>query len=220
MSQPLGVIFDMDGVLVDSYRAHFDSWQRAARGHGLDMTETDFARTFGRTSGEIIEQLWPSKFDAPGKIALDDQKERAYREILKEHFPAMPGATELIQSLHAAGIRMAIGSSGPPENVAVVHQQLPGGNLIEVTVNRTHVTRGKPDPQVFLVAAQKLGIPPARCAVIEDAPVGLKAARAAGMKAIGLTGTVDRATLEPLADVVVQSLNELTPNSIAGLIGR
>lgn len=218
MSEALGVIFDMDGVLVDSYRAHLDSWQRAAAAYGLSMTENDFARTFGRTSAEIIEQLWPGRFDSAGKVAFDDAKEQAYREILKTHFPAMPGASELIKSLHTAGFRMAIGSSGPPENVEVVHNQLLNGNLIEVTVNRTHVMRGKPDPQVFLVAAEKLEIPPARCAVIEDAPVGLKAARAAEMRAIGLTGTADRAVLEPLADVVVGSLHELTPQSIASLI--
>lgn len=217
-NQTLGVIFDMDGVLVDSYRPHFDSWQEAAAANGLAMTDADFARTFGRTSAEIIEQLWPGQFDQAGKVALDNHKEEAYRQILKKHFPGMDGASGLIKALHDAGFKMAIGSSGPPENVKVVHEQLPNGKLIGVTVDRSYVTRGKPDPQVFLVAAEKLGIPPIRCAVIEDAPVGLKAARAAGMKAIGLTGTADRATLEPLADLVVESLRELTPESIRKLL--
>lgn len=220
MNETLAVIFDMDGVLVDSYRAHFESWRTAAAAQGLAMTEADFSRTFGRTSAEIIEQLWPGRFDQAGKIALDDEKERDYREILKTHFPAMDGVNELIKALHAAGFRLAIGSSGPPENVAVVKNQLTSGGLIDVTVNRTHVTRGKPDPQVFLIAAEKLGVDPSRCAVIEDAPVGLKAARAAGMKAIGLTGTADLATLEPLADVVVQSLRDLAPRGITDLIRR
>ncbi len=210
----------MDGVLVNSYLAHLESWQRAARQRGLDMTEEEFASTFGRTSKEIIEALWPRKFIAEQALAFDKAKEAAYRDVLREHFPAMDGAAELIQSLHDAGFKLAIGSSGPPENVELVRTTIRNGNLFDACVNGMEVTRGKPDPQVFLTAAKKLGIAPINCAVVEDAPVGLEAARSAGMAAIGLTGTAKKEALSPLADLVVDHLRELNPVAIADLIMR
>src|SRR5580765_5925692 len=139
MGVGLGVIFDVDGVLVDSYRAHFESWKKTAIGYGLDMTEADFARTFGRTSREIIHQLWPGKFDDAGAMEFDRKKESNYRDILRASFPEMPGASSLIKSLHDAGFRLAIGSSGPPENVELVRRTIRNGELIQASVNGTDV---------------------------------------------------------------------------------
>lgn len=214
-----GVIFDMDGVLVDSYRAHFVSWRRLGEMHGLEMTEDQFAATFGKTSREIIEQFWADAVDEGEIPTWDAQKEGFYREELAAHFPEMDGASELIHALHLAGFALAIGSSGPPENVAVVHKLLPAGELIAVTVNGHEVERGKPAPDVFLRAGQKLALDPHRCAVIEDAPVGIEAANRAGMVAAGLTGTVPREQLAA-ADLVVDSLRELTPQVLSDLIDR
>lgn len=214
----LGVIFDMDGVLVDSYRAHLESWQETAREFDLQMTEDDFARTFGRTAREVIQQLWPGQFDDQRRQQFDAAKEAAYREILTRKFPEMPGVGPLIRSLHDSGFRLAIGSSGPPKNVELVRSRITSGELIDAAVHGGEVQRGKPDPQVFLLAAGKLGLQPQQCAVIEDALVGLKAAAAAGMTAIALTGTADRATLQPSADLVVDALRELSAESIRRLI--
>jgi beta-phosphoglucomutase len=214
-----GVIFDMDGVLVDSYRAHFESWRRTAREVGLEMTEDQFAATFGRTTPEIIRQLWADRFPEGTDVsAWDDRKEAAYREILQEHFPEMDGARELLEALHAAGFRMAIGSSGPPENVELVRRKLCGGRHVAAAVNGRMVAHGKPDPEVFLKAAEGLCLHPARCAVVEDASAGVEAARRAGMVAIALTGTAPREKLAPRAHLVVDSLRELSPRTIAGLI--
>ncbi len=220
MNKPLGVIFDMDGVLVNSYQPHFLSWRQAAVKIGLELKEPDFARTFGRTSREIIAHLWPGKMDDAAIARFDLGKEAAYREILRVNFPAMEGAGHLIQSLSAAGFKLAIGSSGPPENVAVVKEQLPNGNLISATVDGMQVKHGKPDPEVFLTAAQKIDVAPERCAVIEDALAGIEAARRAGMAAIALTGTATREALSERAHLVVDSLNELSPEIIANLIRK
>ena len=220
----LGVIFDMDGVLVDSYRAHLESWQQAAGRFGVSMSEQDFARTFGRTSREVIRQLWPDRFGAESAAAevaaFDVEKERMYREVLRRRFPEMDGAGELIRALHAAGFHLAIGSSGPAENVATVKECLRDGNLISATVHGGDVKRGKPDPEVFLTAAGKLGLEPGRCAVIEDATVGVEAARRAGMAAVALTGTASREALAERAHLVVASLRELTPTVIADVVRR
>ena len=212
------VIFDMDGVLVDSYDAHFESWKRPGAEHGLTMTEEQFAGTFGRTSADIIQYLWPGQCTSDDVAAWDDRKEALYREVLRAHFPAMDGASELLAALHEAGYAMAIGSSGPPENVQLVLDSLPGAEHITASVTGKDVTNGKPDPQVFLIAAKKLGVEPIRCAVLEDAPAGVQAARRANMAAVALTGTADRQTLAADADVVVESLRELTPQSLAALI--
>jgi beta-phosphoglucomutase len=220
MDQPFGVIFDMDGVLVDSYAAHLRSWRDVAVRHGLQLSDGDFARTFGRTSRDIIRALWPGTFDDDEVARFDAAKEARYREILDETFPEMAGASELIRALHKAGFRLAIGSSGPPQNVSLVQRQLRSGELFDVTVNGTEVTRGKPDPDVFLIAARKLRIDPSRCAVIEDAPAGVEAARRAGMTSIGLLGTAPRERLAEHADLVVGSLRDLSPDLIRAAMAR
>ena len=211
------VIFDMDGVLVDSYEAHFESWRRMAQARGLDpMSQDMFAKTFGRTTWDIITDRWPriAKEEIP---SLDDQKEATFREILTEHFPEMPGASELLACLHKAGFALAIGSSGPPANVQVILKQLRNADLFAATVDASQVRLGKPNPDVFLTAAGKLGVKPARCVVVEDAPAGVQAARAAGMSVIARVGTVTRDRLAS-ADLVVDSLREITPQVVDGLI--
>jgi len=220
MGNGLGVIFDVDGVLVDSYRPHMESWQQAARDRGLVMTDQDFAQTFGRTSREIVAQLWPGQMDEATALTFAAEKEADYRVILQKKFPEMEGASDLIAALHHAGFVMAIGSSGPRENVELVRQTIRHGDWIAAAVNGTDVKHGKPDPEVFLLAAHKLGLEPKKCAVVEDAPVGLQAARRAGMAAIGLTGTAAREVLTAHAHLVVESLRQLTPASIAELIAQ
>ena len=213
-----GVIFDMDGVLVDSYQAHFESWNRMAARHGLEMTERQFAETFGRTSREIIRELWSEHVTEAQIGDWDAEKEAAYRQVLRASFPEMDGAGALLAALAEAGFALAIGSSGPPQNVAVVLECLPNAAVFAATVNGTEVARGKPEPEVFLAAAGKLGLEADRCAVIEDAPAGVEAARRAGMVAIALTGTAPREQLAPRAHVVIDSLRELSPETIARLI--
>jgi beta-phosphoglucomutase len=220
IGQGLGVIFDVDGVLVNSYRAHLESWQKTTASYGLSMSEPDFARTFGRTSREIIREFWPGKFDDAGVAEFDLKKEMMYRSILRANFPEMDGASALVEKLHDAGFKLAIGSSGPPENVAAVHETIRHGDLIQATVNGRDVKHGKPDPEIFLTAAKKLGLAPENCAVIEDAPVGLEAARRAGMAAIALTGTADRQALAKHAHRIVEKLRELTAEAIAELISH
>jgi HAD superfamily hydrolase (TIGR01509 family) len=213
---PLGVIFDMDGVLVDSYQAHFESWRRTARAHGTDMTPEQFDATFGRTNDAIIPLLWGDRVRPEDIPAWGDEKESTYRDILQADFPEMDGAHELLESLHAGGFRLAIGSSGPPENVALVRRSLP--DVFSGAVTSMEVTHGKPDPEVFLKAAEALGLSPERCVVVEDAVPGVRAARNAGMRVIAMTGTAPRDRLDALADRVVDSLRELSPESFVALL--
>lgn len=213
------VIFDVDGVLVDSYDAHFRSWRDVLREHGLDMSEDDFAQTFGRTSREIIRRFWGDDVDDDTARAIDDRKEALYRDLVRTAFPAMDGAITLIDALHDAGFALAVGSSAPPENVVLSLDGLGRRDAFQAVVTGRDVTRGKPDPQVFLLAAERLGLAPRDCAVIEDAPAGVRAATAAGMANVALLGTAPRATLlEAGACLTVESLRELSPDAIARLI--
>ncbi len=221
MSNRGAVIFDMDGVLVDTYHAHYRSWLAMAEPEGLAFTEAEFAPTFGRTSREIIATFWgDGRFNDAEIAALDDRKEAAFRQLIAADFPAMPGVNQLLDDLHHAGFAMAVGSSGPPENIDLVLDRLGARQRFDAVVTGLDVTRGKPDPQVFLIAAERLGLPPARCAVVEDAPAGVAAANAAGMASVGLTSTGRTRESLSAADRVVGSLAELSPQVLRDLIGR
>jgi beta-phosphoglucomutase len=218
-NEPTAVIFDMDGVLIDSYHAHLQSWQEAARVEGLEITEEQFAATFGKTSRESIRLVWGDRHFTDVQIQdFDHRKEAAFRRIIAATFPLMPGVLELLASLHEAGFLLAIGSSGPPENVEQVLDKLRIRPLLLAVVTGADVTRGKPDPQVFLTAAQRLRVSPDRCVVVEDAALGIEAAQAAGMKAIGLASTGRTRQSLAAADLVVDRLGEITPATIRSLI--
>jgi beta-phosphoglucomutase len=209
----------MDGVLIDSYRAHFESWRQTAAEHGRVYTEVQFAAGFGRTSREVIADQWGVDELSETSIAeIDRHKEAIFREIIAYDFPKMDGAVVLIESLAGAGFRIAVGSSGPAENVQLAIDRLGISRSLSATVTGNDVKRGKPDPQVFLIAAERMKLPPARCVVVEDAPVGIEAAHRGGMPAIGLSST--GRTIEQLrsAELVVKSLRDLSVRTFESVL--
>jgi len=221
MPEQRAVIFDVDGVLVDSSEAHFESWSALAHETNTQFDRATFTRTFGMTSKDIIHACWPSNIVREhGVASLDARKEAIYRDIIADNVPIMPGARALIDDLHRAGMLLAVGSSGPPENVALVLRSLERESHFAARITGHDVTRGKPDPQVFLLACERLNVSPAHCAVIEDAPAGVDAAHAAGMLAIGLVST--GRTIQDLAhaDLVVASLRDLSAGVIAKLMAQ
>lgn len=219
MTARMGVIFDVDGVLVDSYDAHYQSWILLGREQGFGMSEEQFVATFGRTSREVIRECWPHLATSDEQVKqLDDRKEELYREILRQDVPAMDGVHELIDALSAANFALAVGSSGPPPNVDLTLEKLDRRDSFQAVVTGMDVQFGKPDPQVFLLGAQRLGLLPQQCLVIEDAPAGVQAAHAGGMVCIGLAsrGRNPHDLLE--ADYQVASLRDIDPDLVARLI--
>jgi HAD superfamily hydrolase (TIGR01509 family) len=212
-----GVIFDVDGVLVDSGPPHRESWYRLAREVHLPMSsdlrvrDEFFARTFGRTNKDTLEALFARELPEAEWRRLGDRKEELYREIVRGRVPAMPGAVELVEALAADGARLAVGSSGPRENIELCLDEMGIRERFDTVITGDCVTRGKPDPQVFLLAAEGLGLEPGRCVVIEDAVAGVEAAKRAGMRAVALTSSHPHESF-PHADLVVDSLRELSPS--------
>ena len=213
----LGVIFDVDGVLLDSYQMHFQCWMSLAAEDDIVITESEFRSLFGRRGREIARQVWGPEFSEQQVVSIHRRKQSLYRESLQRNLPAMDGAVQLIDGLVEAGMVLAVGSSAPPANVEMTLEKLGRKQTFSAIVTGSDVTQGKPDPRVFLLAAQRMGLEPSHCAVIEDAPVGIAAAVTASMTAIALLGTApaDRFTQ---AHLVVDSLHQLSPKRIADLI--
>ena len=222
MPKRIAVIFDMDGVLIDSYAAHFESWRVLAAENGVEYTRTEFVAGFGRTTPEVIAEQWPGKDGnlTVGRIReLAARKEVLFRKLIERDFPAMDGAFDLLSALHAAGVSLAVGSSGPTDNVQMVIEKLRAVKFFSAAITGSDVDRGKPDPQVFQLAAERLDVPVKRCVVVEDAPVGIAAARAAGMKCVGIASTGRTWGELQAADLVVGSLREVSVDDVRRLLG-
>jgi HAD superfamily hydrolase (TIGR01509 family) len=218
MHDSWGVLFDWDGVVIDSSSQHERSWELLAAERELPLGEGHFKAGFGKKNEVIIPALgWA---DDPALIReIADRKEAIYRALVaQEGVVILPGARELLQALKDQGIPRAVGSSTPRENLEALFKTTGLDAYFDAVVCGSDVTHGKPDPEVFLLGAQKLHLPPGRCIVIEDAFAGIEAARRAGMKVIGVATTNPLSELIPVCDLAVLSLSEVTLRSLSDLI--
>jgi beta-phosphoglucomutase len=216
--QQTGVIFDMDGVLVLSEQAHWESWCVAAKARGVHLQYDTFLSCFGRINADCVTIMFGSDIPAEESNRIADEKEIAFRDIVRKDVPLAPGAVDLLENLRGLGVKLAVGSSGPAENVNLI---LGSGGIREyfdAVVHGGEVKRGKPAPDVFLLAAERLDVPAARCAVIEDAPAGIRAAAAAGMAPIAVATTHDAEELKEAGAIAVYS--DLKSVPIDALIKR
>lgn len=208
-----GAIFDLDGTLIDTYHAHRNAWRAACERNGIELTPAMFAWSFGRTNPTIIRRFWADEDRAtPDEAEIErvaEEKESDFRRELVRDFPAMPGVPELLGSLREHGFRIAIGTSAPQGNLELAVEHLGIADLIDGTVCGSEVSHGKPDPEVFLLAASRIGVSPERCVVVEDAGAGVDAARAGGMAAIGLVSTGRTAAELDHADLVVERFDAI-----------
>ena len=217
--QPWAAIFDWDGVIIDSSRQHELSWDRLAQHEKLLLPAGHFQRSFGMKNERIIPQLLHWTTDPAEIKRMSWQKEEFYRQIVRETgIRALPGVQEFLERLDAAGIPRIIGSSTPRENIELVVELTGLRQYFQQIIAAADVTHGKPDPEVFLLCARRLGFPAQRCVVFEDAHVGIEAARAAKMKVIGVATTHPAESIRD-ADRVVQQLDELMPADCATLLG-
>ncbi len=216
-----GAIFDWDGVIIDSEAQHRRSWDRLAEETGLSFPKGAFEKSFGMRNAQIIPDIlgWAAPGDH-GEIArLADRKESLYREeIRSQGIEALPGIRDFLDVLRTAGIPCAVGSSTSRKNIETVLELTQLGGCFDVIVSAEDVSRGKPEPDVFLRAAERLGVEPADCVVFEDAHVGIEAARRGGMRVVGLATTHPAESLSA-ADVVAKSLEGWTFKSLEQALG-
>ena len=205
----IGAIFDWDGVIIDSSRYHEKSWEILASEEGFSLPPGHFQKGFGMRNEMIIPQIlhWTNDHTEIQRLSL--RKEELYREIIgKEKLVPLPGVVEFLSVLKDLNIPCAIGSSTHRVNIQVALQQLGIGDFFDEIVCGEDVAEGKPDPQIFLLAAQKINCSPKQCVVFEDAPAGIAAAHNGGMKVVGIA-TTRPANMLKGADIVVQSLDEM-----------
>jgi tRNA threonylcarbamoyl adenosine modification protein YeaZ len=214
-----GVIWDMDGVIIDSADLHFASWREALSRHGLEMNRQQFDATFGRRNDDIIAAVVLESVPDSQIKEIGEAKESAFRRLAAGRLRVFPGVTDLIQALGESGFRQAIASSAPPENISLVIQEMGLKEFLTAVVDGTQVSRGKPDPEVFLKAAAALELAPDKCLVIEDAVAGVTAARQAGMAVLAVSNTHGAAALAD-ADRVTDTLQVVDVASILEMINR
>lgn len=212
---PWAAIFDWDGVITNSIKQHQDAWERLAKEEKRPMRPDAFRKGFGMKNDRIIPEVLGWTADDTEIARLSQRKEALYRAILQEvGIEALPGVTEFLAALKAAAVPCAIASSTDYENIRVALDLIRLGDCFDVIVSAEDVSRGKPDPQVFLLAAEKLAVPPTRCVVFEDAIVGIEAGHAAGMKVVAVTTTNSAAALDA-ADRVVTQLDHLSVGELS-----
>ena len=211
-------IWDMDGVIADTAELHFTAWKRLVGELGGSLTYEQFLPTFGRVNADVIGELVSMNLTPEQVKELSDRKERYFREQIGPGFRALPGVVRLVGELHQHGYRQAIASSAPLENVELIIEVLQLKGLFSTIVSGQDIVHGKPDPEVFLLAAERLGVPPRRSVVFEDSVAGVEAARAAGMPVIAVTNSWPQEALRA-ADVVVETMEEVTVSLVDSLIG-
>lgn len=217
MQSSWGVLFDWDGVIIDSSYQHERAWELIAAEKGLPLPADHFHKGFGKKNEVIIPDLgWASD---PGEVAaLSHRKEELYRGLVAaEGVQVLPGARELLEALRGEGIPRALGSSTPRENLEALFDATGLDAFFDAVVCGSDVRHGKPHPEVFLTAAERLRLPPERCVVVEDAFAGIESARRAGMKVVGV------ATTNPLdsllvCDLAVASLAGVAPGDLGALL--
>ncbi len=216
-SNTTAVICDMDGVIADTAPYHLASWQEVFSKRGIRYNEQDFREGFGQKNEDIIPRIIGEKTASKEINAIAKEKEQIFRRDIRTNLKALPGVIKLMESLAENGFKMALASSAPIENIPLITRRQNIYKAFTVIVSGEVVTEGKPNPQVFLLAAHKLGVKPANCVVIEDAVAGIVAAKAAGMRCIAVTNSHPRSSLKQ-ADLIVDSLETVTLRDIQRLL--
>ena len=215
MNEPRAVLWDMDGTLIDSEEFHWIVWRDTMANAGFAITHEQFLSTFGQRNDSILPN-WLGSAATPQLIEkIGNDKEELYRDLVRRNGIApLPGVATWLQRLHEQGWLQAIASAAPRANIDVILEALSAAHFFEGIVSAEDVHRGKPDPEVYLTAASRVGASPENCIVVEDALAGVEGARRANMRSIGV-----RQNGKPLpADVVVPSLDLLPEDAFETLL--
>ena len=215
MSVSRAVLWDMDGTLIDSEEFHWISWRDTMASEGIPITHEQFLSSFGQRNDSILPR-WLGAAATPDRIdRLGNAKEELYRELIRKNgISPLSGVAGLLRRLYEEGWLQAIASAAPRENIEVVLEALSATHRFQGIVGAEDVHKGKPDPEVYLTAASRVGALPDRCIVVEDAVAGIEGAHKAGMRSIGVSHNGKHLA----ADIVVRSLDVLNPDAFETLL--
>ena len=202
------LIFDMDGVIVDNHQWHFESYIEFGKRHNLKITREEFGTYFGTTNQFIMKSIFGENISEADIIAFGEEKEAIYRELYLPAIKPMKGLPEFLQYASALGIPIALATAAPKENVKFTLEATGLVHYFNAITDSSMVERGKPDPQVYLVTAEKLGVQPSECVVFEDSIPGITAAKNAGMRVIGVATTHKSSELSVYVDEIITDFNE------------
>lgn len=203
-----GFIFDMDGVVVDNHRFHFQAWMEFSRKHKFELNERIYRDQFnGKTNADLFRMLFgelsPEKFKA-----LAHEKESMYQELYADQIKAHTGLIDFLEYLNRRHYKVALGTSAPPLNVDFTLDRLFLRKFFHVIVDGTMVLNGKPDPEVYLKCALKLGLAPKDCVVFEDSLAGLESGKRAGCKIVGVATSHEAYELKPMTEMIIHDFTE------------
>lgn len=203
-----GVIFDMDGVVVDNHRYHFKAWMAFSQKYKFELNEKIYREQYnGKTNADLFRMIFGDVSQSELKCYADE-KEGMYKDLYASEMKAHKGLIDFLELLQKKRIKIALGTSAPTENVDFVLDGLKLRKYFEVIVDGPQVERGKPDPQVYLLCAMKLGLDPKECVVFEDALLGLEAAERAGCRIVGVATSHEAFELKAKTDLIIHDFTE------------
>ncbi|WP_266367286.1 HAD family hydrolase [Tellurirhabdus rosea] len=205
-------LFDMDGVLVDNLNYHVQAWRTFAHHHGRTLTLEDYFRHVnGRVAADALPFVLGRDLSRDEIVAFTEEKEATYRQLYGPDLQPTPGLIPFLQTLKTSGTGLAVGTSAPFSNIGFTLDGLRIRSYFDAVVDASMISRGKPDPEIYLQAAERLGVPPSRCVVFEDAYSGIEAGLRAGMKVVAL------ATTHTPGELAGCGAHHIIPNFEAGL---
>lgn len=211
-------IFDMDGTLVDNSNFHIKAWEIFLKRHGLSGSEKIWG-FFGNTNEQLMKYFFNKELSKREILAYAKEKEAIYREIYAPEIKPMDGLMDLLEDLKAENVKTGLATSAPHENVQFVLGQLHAAMYFDVIVDDTQISNGKPDPEIFLTCAARLGSPNDQCIVFEDAVHGIHAAKRARMKVIAVDTTHHAGNLSD-ADLVISGYTQISTGKMKMLLKK
>ena len=215
-------LFDMDGVLIDNTDFHLNAWLQFAHHHGLLLTKDQYLENInGRVSADAMAYVFGRPIPPGELIVLTEEKEATYRELYRPHLRPAPGLLTFLDALKAQNVRLAVGTSSPESNVRFTLDGLSLRPYFDAVVDASMIHRGKPDPEIYRTAAERVGVEPARCVVFEDAFAGIEAGLRAGMSVVALATTHTREELADTgANLIINDFTGLTVEKVKKLLHR
>lgn len=214
-----GLIFDMDGVIIDNHHYHFLAWKKMCEKYGKPLDSDSYREHMnGRTLNEVVEFIFNEPLEKSRVREIGLEKEKIYRELYQPYIKPTPGLLQFLDAAEKEGVPMVVGTSAPVENVIFTMNGIGIRHYFVDILDERAVTKGKPNPEIYLKCAKRIHLPNDRCIVLEDAVSGIKAGKAAGSRVIALATSHSRKELE--ADLVIDDFKGLSMKLIFDMIGN